>query len=115
KLQLAHEGTLYLDGVNHLSGFIQSKLLRFAQERQVEPLGSSQVISVNCRLISSCSMPLEICIKQKQIREDLFYRLASVTIDLPALRQRMEDLPALIADLMDQISKKYSRQCTLDH
>lgn len=113
KLLLAGQGTLYLDGINHLDNTVQSKLLRFVQEKKVEPLGGSKSVSVKSRLITSCSMPLRICLEQKQIREDLYYRVAAVTIDLPPLRQRIEDLEPLIADLMAGLRKKYGKKTRL--
>lgn len=113
KLQLAEGGTIYLDGVNHLLPSVQSKLLRFVQERKVEPLGSSHTHSVDCRLISSCSVPLTVCISEKQLREDLYYRLAGVTVDLPPLRERPEDLELLAPAILKQMNEKYRKHCTL--
>src|SRR3972149_8983562 len=71
KLELAKGGTIYLDGINHLDASVQSKLLRFVQDRKVEPLGGSRFHRVNCRLITSCSLPVKICLAEKQLREDL--------------------------------------------
>ncbi len=113
KLQMAQQGTIYLDGVNHLSGSVQSKLLRFVQERIVEPLGSSRVYTVDCRIIASCSLPLGICLHEKQIREDLYYRLASVHIELPPLRDRIPDLDLLIPTLLREFNEKYKKEASL--
>lgn len=114
KLVLAGEGTIYLDGINHLGNTIQSKLLRFVQERTVEPLGGSKTVPVKSRLMASCSMPLQVCLEQKQIREDLYYRLAAVAIDLPPLRQRVEDVEMLVDEFLQHLSKKYNRKTELN-
>lgn len=113
KLQMAQRGTIYLDGINHLTQGVQSKLLRFVQERSLEPLGSNRTIRVDCRLIASCSMPLETSLKEKQLREDLYYRLAAVSIELPSLRRRMEDLPILIEEFLQQFNEKYGKKVLL--
>lgn len=114
KLLLAGEGTLYFDGINHLGPMVQSKLLRFVQEKKFEPLGGSRAVAVSSRVIASVSMPLQECLEQKQIREDLYYRLAGVTIDLPALRHRREDLEELIGSLLQELRKKYGKKSVLD-
>lgn len=109
KLKLAGAGTLYLDGINHLPAEVQSKLLRFVQDRNVEPLGSNRVYKVDCRIISSCSAPVKTCLKEKQLREDLYFRLAGVLIELPPLRNRMEDLGILISEILNEFGKKYRK------
>ena len=113
KLQLARGGTVYLDGINHLAITVQSKLLRFVQERKVEPLGSSKPIRVDCRLIASCSDPLHACLQQKQLREDLYYRLAGVSIDLPPLRERSQDIELLVSILLKEFNEKYRKKADL--
>ena len=113
KLQLARGGTVFLDGINHLPTTVQSKLLRFVQEKTVEPLGSSKSYTVDCRLISSCSEPLKTCLQEKQIREDLYYRIAAVSIDLPPLRERSQDIDLLSAQLLREFNEKYRKKTTL--
>jgi len=113
KLQLSKGGTVYLDGINHLTTTVQSKLLRFVQERKVEPLGSSKSYRVDCRLIASCSEPLKTCLEQKQLREDLYYRLAAVSIDLPPLRERAQDIEPLVQDLLREFNEKYRKKSHL--
>jgi DNA-binding NtrC family response regulator len=109
KLRLVDGGTLYFDGINHLPASIQSKLLRFVQERKVEPLGASKTYSVDCRLIASCTVPVKTCLKEKQLREDLYFRLAGVLIELPPLRNRIEDLEILISNILEELSQKYRK------
>jgi transcriptional regulator with PAS, ATPase and Fis domain len=113
KLQLAEGGTIYLDGINHLWPAVQSKLLRFVQERTVERLGTSRVFSVDCRLISSCSAPLGACLRDGQLREDLYFRLAGVAIDMPPLRERVEDLGILVPAILAEMNEKYRKRCSL--
>jgi transcriptional regulator with PAS, ATPase and Fis domain len=113
KLELARDGTVYLDGVNHLTHSVQSKLLRFVQERCVERLGSTVAHKIDCRLIASCSVPLHTCLKEKQLREDLYYRLASVFIDLPPLRERLDDIDLLIVAFLREFNEKYKKQAEL--
>ncbi len=109
KLKLAGAGTLYLDGINHLPAEVQSKLLRFVQDRNVEPLGGNRTYKVDCRIISSCTAPVKTCLKEKQLREDLYFRLAGVLIELPPLRNRLEDLGLLISEILNEFGKKYRK------
>lgn len=113
KLQLGAGGTIYLDGINHLPATVQSKLLRFVQERVIEPLGGSRIIRVDCRILSSLSVPLTTCLKEKQIREDLYYRLAGVTIQVPPLRNRMQDMEMLVSALLREFNEKYRKKSEL--
>jgi transcriptional regulator with PAS, ATPase and Fis domain len=114
KLQLSRGGTVYLDGINHLSSQVQSKLLRFVQERKIEPLGSSKSYSVDCRLIASCSLPLTLCLQQKQLREDLYYRLAALSIDLPPLRDRSEDIENIATSMLREFNHKYKKKLRMN-
>jgi DNA-binding NtrC family response regulator len=93
----AAEGTLFLDDVENLSPEAQAKLLRLVQERTFRPLGASQEEPFRARLVSSASHKLSDLVAAGQFREDLFYRLHVVVLDLPPLRERVEDLPALLA------------------
>lgn len=110
KLQLAHGGTVYLDGVHHLSPAVQSKLLRFVQEKTLEPLGGSRSVQVDCRILASISVPLETCLQDKQLREDLYYRLAGVIIAVPPLRERIQDIDLLLASLLREFNEKYRKK-----
>lgn len=114
KFQLADTGTLYLDGVNHLPASIQSKLLRFVQEKVVERLGGSQPIRVDCRMIASCSIPLARALKEGYLREDLYYRLAGVTIEVPPLRERIADVDALAFSALKEFNEKYKKTAQLN-
>ncbi|HKQ37570.1 MAG TPA: sigma-54 dependent transcriptional regulator [Verrucomicrobiae bacterium] len=96
RFEQAHGGTLFLDEVGDLTPSTQAKLLRVLQERQITRLGSGDVISVDVRLIAATHRRLETAIQHREFREDLFYRLSVVTIHLPALSERREDIPALV-------------------
>lgn len=112
RLQLSDGGTVYLDGINHLAAAVQSKLLRFAQERKLEPLGGDHPVHVDCRILSSISVPLRNCLAEKQLREDLYYRLAGMTIEVTPLRERIEDIEMLVASLLREFSEKYRKNVT---
>ena len=104
---------MYLDGINHLPAEVQSKLLRFVQDRNLEPLGGTRSYKVDCRIISSCTGPVKTCLKEKQLREDLYFRLAGVLIELPPLRSRLEDLQIIAAEILNELEKKYKKRASI--
>jgi two-component system response regulator AtoC len=95
KMELAHEGTVFLDEVGDISTELQTKLLRFLQEREFERVGGTQPIRVDVRVIAATNHDLSGAIKERRFREDLFYRLNVIPISLPPLRERKEDIPVL--------------------
>jgi DNA-binding NtrC family response regulator len=95
KIELAHCGTVFLDEIGDISEEIQTKLLRFLQEREFERLGGTELISVNVRIIAATNRNLQAAVKDGKFREDLFYRINVVPIALPPLRERKEDIPEL--------------------
>ena len=103
-LELAHGGTLFLDEIGDMSVRMQSKLLRALQEREFRPVGGKETIRVDVRVISATNRGLTGLIKQGAFREDLFYRINVITIDLPPLRDRKADIPALVSHFLDRIS-----------
>ncbi|MBI4640779.1 MAG: sigma-54-dependent Fis family transcriptional regulator, partial [Candidatus Tectomicrobia bacterium] len=104
KFLLAHKGTIFLDEVGELHLDIQAKLLRVLEQREIEPLGGKRPIKVDIRVIAATNRNLEDAVASKQFREDLYYRLNVVPIELPTLRERREDIPLLL----DYFLKKYS-------
>ena len=102
--QLAHNGTAFLDEIGELTPIIQTKLLRVLQEREVKPVGSTQIENVNVRIIAATNKILEEEIMAGRFREDLFYRLAVVPLRVPPLRERKGDVPLLV----NYFLKKYS-------
>lgn len=106
RFEEADGGTLFLDEIGELSPTVQVKLLRFLQEREIQRLGSNVNIHVDVRVISATNRDLEVQVKEGTFREDLFYRLKVVTMVLPPLRERKEDLPLLIHHFVEKFSRE---------
>jgi two-component system NtrC family response regulator len=106
RFEEADGGTLFLDEIGELSPATQVKLLRFLQEREISRLGSNASISVDVRIISATNRDLEASVREGAFREDLFYRLKVVAISLPPLRERKEDLPALLDHFLEKFAKE---------
>ncbi|MGA8599250.1 MAG: sigma-54 dependent transcriptional regulator [Bryobacteraceae bacterium] len=102
RFEEAHGGTLFLDEIADLAPALQAKLLRAVQERTIERLGSNTSISVDIRLITATAKNLEHAVAKGQLREDLYYRLNVVTISLPPLRERKQDIPALVQHFLQR-------------
>jgi DNA-binding NtrC family response regulator len=106
RFELADGGTLFLDEIGDLPLALQAKLLRVLQEREFERLGSSKPIRVDVRILTATHRDLEALLKAGQFREDLYYRLNVVTIALPALRERREDIPLLMDHFVQRFAEK---------
>jgi two-component system, NtrC family, response regulator GlrR len=102
--QSAHKGTLFLDEIGDMPMHLQVKLLRVLQERQVRPVGSTTPVPVDVRIISATHRNLEEAVENKQFRQDLFYRLNVVSLELPPLHERKEDIPLLAEYFIDILS-----------
>ncbi len=94
-LEQAHSGTCFLDEVADLSPALQGKLLRVLQEKEIRRVGSAATTALDVRIIAASKLPLEPLVRAGTFREDLYYRMNVVTIDIPPLRERLEDLPLL--------------------
>jgi transcriptional regulator with PAS, ATPase and Fis domain len=106
KFKLADGGTLFLDEIGDMPLALQAKLLRALQEQEFEPLGSNQVHKVDVRVVAATSRDLPAMVAQSSFRADLFYRLNVVPIRLPALRDRLSDLEALVEALLEDIARR---------
>ena len=105
RFEAANQSTLFLDEIGELSGEVQIKLLRVLQERVIERLGSTQQIRVDVRIIAATNRNLAKAVEDGNFREDLFYRLNVFPISVPPLRDRIEDIPGLVWDFIDEFSK----------
>lgn len=106
RFELAHEGTLFLDEISEMPLHLQVKLLRVLQEMEFERVGGTQTIRVDVRIIAATNRDLKKEVELGRFRSDLFYRLNVVNIHLPPLRERVEDIPLLIAHFLDKYSKE---------
>ncbi|MDB5391408.1 MAG: glnG 1 [Planctomycetaceae bacterium] len=109
KFEQCHGGTLFLDEVGDMPPSMQVKILRVLQERQLERVGATQTISVDVRLIAATHYDLKRRVAEGLFRHDLYYRLGVLTIELPPLRQRGEDLPMLAQHLVERYSRELHR------
>ena len=112
KMELAHGGTVFLDEIGDISTEIQTKLLRFLQEKEFERVGSTKPIQVDVRIIAATNRNLVELVKQGRFRDDLYYRLNVIPITLPALRERKEDIPALVDYFLQRFSKETKKNFT---
>jgi len=107
RFQAAHGGTLFLDEIGNLPPTLQTKLLRALESREVIPLGSDQPVAIDVRLICATNQPLEALVAAGGFREDLLYRINTIEINLPPLRERLEDLPELVEHFVQLSARKY--------
>jgi len=110
RLELAHEGTLFLDEVGDIPLELQPKLLRVLQEQEFERLGSNRTLRVNVRLVAATNRNLETMVDSGEFRRDLFYRLNVFPIHVPALRDRKEDIPRLVRHFVTRFATRMNRR-----
>jgi len=125
RFELADEGTLFLDEIGELSQALQVKLLRVLQEKVFERVGGVELISVNIRVIAATNKKLKEEVEKGRFREDLFYRLEVIEIEVPPLRDRIEDIPLLVKHFVKKFSAKEKKKinevqksfmnCLMDH
>jgi two-component system response regulator AtoC len=110
KFELANEGTLFLDEVSSLRLDMQGKILRVLQEREIERVGGTKTIKVNVRIVSATNVDLKKAIQEGKFRDDLFYRLNVIPMNIPPLRERKEDIPLLAQYFLQGNNKKFNKQ-----
>jgi two-component system response regulator PilR (NtrC family) len=108
--EVADEGTIFLDEISELPLMMQVKLLRVLQDREFKRVGGTEDIRVDVRIISATNKDLEEAIREKQFREDLFYRLNVIQIKIPSLRERKEDIPLLASHFIKRYSEELGKQ-----
>ena len=108
--QAANGGTLMLDEIGDMPLSLQTKLLRVVQERQVRPVGSTAILDVDVRIISATHRDLDKMVEQQSFRQDLYYRLSVVALNIPPLRDRREDIPVLANLFLNQLSARDRRE-----
>jgi DNA-binding NtrC family response regulator len=107
--EVANKGTIFLDEIGTIGPEIQSKILRVIQEREFTPLGSTETVKVDVRILAATNSDLRELVKEGRFREDLYYRLNVINIHLPALRERKEDIPPLIEHFFDKYCQENNR------
>jgi two-component system nitrogen regulation response regulator NtrX len=106
KLEQAEGGTVFLDEIGDMSVSLQAKLLRFLQDGEIQPLGGAQTKTVDARIIAASNQNLELAVKERRFREDLFYRLNVIQIRMPPLKERREDIPLLVRHFMEEFCRE---------
>lgn len=113
RFELAHGGTLFLDEIGDLPEPVQVKILRILQEREFERVGGTQTIKTDIRLITATHQNLEKLIREKKFREDLFFRINVIPLDVPPLRDRTEDIPVLARYFVEKYALELGKKITL--
>lgn len=110
--ELAHGGTLFLDEIGEMSLPIQTMLLRVLQEKKVRRIGGERLIPVDVRIVAATNRDLEELIRENRFRADLYYRINVLTLEIPPLRSRLEDIPALTRTIADEVSERMNKRIT---
>lgn len=114
KFELAQGGTIFLDEIGDMSANLQAKLLRVLQEKEIERLGSNTTKRINVRIIAATNHDLEKHVQLGRFRQDLYYRLNVISINIPPLRKRSEDIPVLAQHFLNRINRRHCKICVID-
>jgi len=114
RFEIAHGGTIFLDEIGELSAKVQAALLRVLQEKEIERVGGTASISVDVRVLAATHRDLRQRVRDGQFREDLYYRLAVVVLHVPALRERRQDIRALVQHFLTKHGRRIGKQSALD-
>lgn len=109
RFEIANNGTLFLDEIGNLSMQLQAKLLTVLQNRKVSRVGANKDISIDIRLVCATNMPLYDMVKENRFRQDLLYRINTIEVEIPPLRDRLEDIPLLAAHFLKHYAVKYDK------
>lgn len=108
-LELASGGSLMLDEIGEMPPFLQTKLLRVLQEREYRPVGSDRIVKVDFRLICATNVDLDAALREGKLREDLYFRINTITVRVPPLRERTEDIPLLCTHFVQKFNERYRK------
>jgi DNA-binding NtrC family response regulator len=112
-MSMAEGGTIFLDEVGELPVDLQAKLLRAIQEKEIRPVGSTRRIPINVRILAATNRDLEQCVTQGSFRRDLYFRLNVLSLRIPALRERRQDIPLLIGHFLDRLTRTSGQEKSL--
>ncbi len=107
-IELAQGGTLFLDEIGDMPILLQSKLLKYLDDGEIRKVGGTELIKISCSTIAATNKNLKELVSAKEFREDLYYRLSSFVLDLPSLKNRIDDIPGLVRFYLNEFNKKYS-------
>jgi transcriptional regulator with PAS, ATPase and Fis domain len=108
-LELAEGGSLLLDEIGEMPAYLQTKLLRVLQEREYRPVGSDRLVTVDFRLICATNIDLEVALKDGRLREDLYFRINTISMRVAPLRERTEDIPLLCNHFLSKFNQRYQK------
>ncbi len=112
RFQLAHNGSILLDEIGEISPAMQVKLLRVLQQREFEPLGATRTVKVDVRVIAATNKDLEAAVQKGLFRDDLYYRLNVIRMQIPPLSERREDIPLLVNHFIDHFNRLQGKSVT---
>src|ERR671924_1492163 len=107
--EMAEGGSLLLDEIGEMPSYLQTKLLRVLQEREYRPIGSDRLVHVDFRLICATNIDLDVALREGKLREDLYFRINTITLRVPSLRERSEDIPLLCTHFLSKFNERYQK------
>jgi DNA-binding NtrC family response regulator len=108
-LEMAEGGSLLLDEIGEMPPYLQTKLLRVLQEREYRPIGSDRLVTVDFRLVCATNIDIEVALREAKLREDLYFRINTITMRVPPLRERTEDIPLLCNHFLSKFNRRYQK------
>jgi len=108
-LEMAEGGSLLLDEIGEMPPYLQTKLLRVLQEREYRPIGSDRLVTVDFRLICATNIDIEVALRENKLREDLYFRINTIALRVPPLRERTEDIPLLCNHFLSKFNRRYQK------